>query len=345
MRKTSFSRFAPSLVLGVALAAGSPIGVAFAQQPSAVDVAQARELFNQGLRLREKGDSNGAVEKLKAAHALANTPITGLELGKTYELVGKLVEAREVLLSIGRLPVQSAETSRATAARAEGARLAEELRPRIPSLTVKISGAPPSAVTVSIDDAPIPSEALEARPVNPGAHDVSARAGSGSPVHASVDLKEGEARDVELTIAPAAPIAQSPQTPSPAPTTPEGPSSRSGGALSPVFFGGVGVAGAGLIVGAITGGLALGKASSANNACPNLTCPSEAAYNSTVKNVGSGRTLGDISTVSFIVAGVGAVVGVIGFIISPHDHEQTAAKNGSVGPSIGLGGPGLQGTF
>jgi hypothetical protein len=342
MRKTSFSRFGLALVLGVAFAAGSPIGVAFAQQPSAVDIAQARDLFNQGLRLREKGDANGAVEKLKAAHALANTPITGLELGKTYELVGKLVEAREVLLSIGRLPVQAAETSRATAARAEGARLAEELRPRIPSLTVRISGAPLSTVTVSIDDTPIPSEALEARPVNPGAHDVSARAGSGSPVHASVDLKEGEARDVALTIVPAAPLAQSPQTPSPAPTTPEGPSSGSGGGLSPVFIAGVGVAGAGLIAGAITGGIAMGKASSARNECgPSLMCPTAKDYS----DVTSGRTFGNVSTVSFIVAGVGAVVGVIGFIISPHDHEQSAAKSGAVGPSIGLGGPGLQGTF
>src|SRR5580658_3205648 len=157
MKRTSFSHLTPALFLGAVLVTGAPIGVAFAQQPSAVDVAQARDLFNQGLRLREKGDANGAVEKLKAAHALANTPITGLELGKTYELVGKLVEAREVLLSIGRLPVQPSETARSTAARIEAARLAEDLRPRIPTLTVKITGAPASAVTVSIDDAPIPS--------------------------------------------------------------------------------------------------------------------------------------------------------------------------------------------
>jgi hypothetical protein len=343
MRKTSFSRFTPALLLGVALAVGSPMGVALAQQPSAVDVAQARELFNQGLRLREKGDPNGALEKLKAAHALANTPITGLELGKTYELIAKLVEAREVLLSIGRLPVQPSETARSTAARTEGARLAEDLRPRIPTLTVRITGAPASAVTVSIDDAPIPSEGLEARPVNPGSHDVSARASSGNPVHASVEVKEGEARDVELKIAPASLAMQPPPTTSSlSPTTPESPSAGSGGGLSPVFFAGVGVAGAGLIAGAVTGGLAIGKASSAHSACnsTDLTCTA-AGYN----DVTSGRTLGNIATVSFIVAGVGAVVGVIGFIISPHNHEDSAAKGASVGPSIGLGGAGLQGTF
>jgi hypothetical protein len=338
MKRTSFSPLTPALLLGAALVAGAPIGVAFAQQPSPVDVAQARDLFNQGLHLREKGDANGAVEKLKAAHALANTPITGLELGKTYELVGKLVEAREVLLSIGRVPVQPSETARSTAARTEGARLAEELRPRIPTLTVKITGAPASMVTVSIDDSPIPSEALDARPVNPGAHDVSARAGSGSSVHASVDVKEGEARAVELKIAAATVAPQPLRTPSPSPATPEGPSSGAGGGLNPLFFVGVGVAGAGLIVGAVTGGLAMGKASSANSACNSvdLTC-TPAGYD----DVTSGRTLGNISTVSFIVAGVGAVVGVIGFIISPHGHEETA----SVGPSIGLGGNGLQGTF
>jgi hypothetical protein len=85
----------------------------------------------------------------------------------------------------------------------------------------------------------------------------------------------------------------------------------------------------------------MGKASSAKDACPNLSCPTSGAYD----DVTSGRTLGDISTVSFIVAGVGAVVGVVGFIISPHGREEHAARSEPVRPSIGLGGAGLQGTF
>lgn len=340
MRKTSFSLTCPSILFGLAVAMGAPGSVAFAQQPSAADVAQARELFNEGLRLRESGDTSGALEKLKVAHALGNTPITGLELAKTYELAGQLVEARETLLAIGRIAVKASETARSSAARSDAARRAEELRLRIPSLTVKIAGVTPSSVTVAIDQVSVPLEALEARPVNPGPHEVSATSTGGSVAHESIDLKEGESREVELTIKPVA-VAVQPtptRTPSQDPGTPEVPSAGQGG-FSPVFYAGLGLAGAGLIAGSVTGGLALGKASAARQNCIGLSC-NPTGYD----DVNSGRTLGTISTVGFIAAGVGVVVGVIGLVISPH-HDDAAAKGESISPLIGLGGNGIQGTF
>jgi hypothetical protein len=341
MKKTFSSLLIPSALLGVALAVGTPSGVALAQQPSAMDVAQARELFNQGLRLRDKGDANGAIEKLKAAHALANTPITGLELGRTYEQVGKLVEARETLLSIGRIAVQPTETPRASAGRVEGARMAEDLRARIPSLTVKVTGVPIATVAVSIDGASVPSEVLEApRPVNPGSHEVFARSTTGGTAQTTVDLKEGDAREVELKIAFVGPAVQASHSPSGAPGTPtESPPPQASKGLSPVFYAGASLAGAGLVVGGITGALALSKASSVRQGCPNDTC-SSAAYS----DLQSGRTLGNVSTVGFIAAGVGAVVGVIGFVLSPH-HDDSAPKTDSLGPTLGPGGAGIQGTF
>jgi hypothetical protein len=99
------------------------------------------------------------------------------------------------------MPAVSGETSRSAAARAESDTLADQLRGRIPSLRIRVTGVAPDSVGVTIDGAVIPTAALEApRFVNPGSHLVSARSVAGGAAETRVDLKEGEARDVELKI-------------------------------------------------------------------------------------------------------------------------------------------------
>jgi hypothetical protein len=194
----AFAILAYSTFIG-AVALGVP-SVAFAA-PTAVDMAQARELLNMGLAMRGKGDALGALEKLKAAYALVRTPITGLELGRTYLVLGRLVEARETFLSNSRIPERVEETAKSKAARSESDQLAEQLRVRIASLTVKIVGVPMDSVAVTIDGSSVPSEALAApRLVDPGTHTVSARSTSGGTAETTLNLKEGEERDVELRI-------------------------------------------------------------------------------------------------------------------------------------------------
>jgi hypothetical protein len=192
-------------------------GTAFGQARSAGNIAQARELLNQGEALRKKGDLSGAAEKLKAADALIHTPITAIELGRTYLALGKLVEARESFLSVARIPVTQEETARSAAARADSATLADQVRPRIPSLVIRVTGAPTDAVAVSVDGASIPTDALGApRLVNPGSHSIVAKSTAGGSAETTVDVKEGEARDVQLAIAPAPARAS---TTAPAPTS------------------------------------------------------------------------------------------------------------------------------
>src|SRR3954462_3241663 len=98
---TSFERHRLRLlaICTLMMASASP---AFAQR-SAADIETARQLYNQGVDMRDKGDLRGALEKLKAAHALGNTPITGVELCKTHAALAQPVEAREVCLGVGRI--------------------------------------------------------------------------------------------------------------------------------------------------------------------------------------------------------------------------------------------------
>jgi hypothetical protein len=337
MRRSTDCRFAAAFVAAAFVLLGNT-GAAMAQEASAADAAQARELYNEGRKLREGGDTTAAFEKLKAAHALVATPLTALELGRTYVLLGKLVEARDVLLSVERIPVVPQETARSANARAESAKLAAELGARIPRVSVRILDAEPSAVSVDVDGATVPpGEVTAPRPVDPGPHSILATSVSGK-AHATVDLKEGDAVVVELrTAAPNTPpsSAANPEV-APPPSSTNARVAKRG--WSPAVWTAFGVAGAGVVVGGITGGIALSKASAVTGACDGLHCPTTIDG-----DLRSGRTLGDISTVAFIVAGLGAAIGVVDLLLS---HQENPAKNPTgVGPWIRMDGAGIRGAF
>jgi len=299
--------------------------------PSAADLASARELYKEGKELRAAGDTKGALEKLKAAHALGQTPVTGVELGKTYIQVGQLVEAREVFLAVGRMQVQADETEKSETARAECAQLADELKPRIPSLTVKVNGVPSGVVPVmSVDGANVPAAAMfTQRRLNPGPHEVVVRAGDGPESRTSVDLKEGEDREISVGVA---------YVPPPPPPRPVQPHEET--RLNPLVFVGGGVAGAGLIVGGITGAIAISKGRSVSKECTGTVCPASAK-----SDVDSGRTMGTISTIAFVAAGVGVGVGIYGLLSPVRVTKSDAKASVRITPAFAPGWAGLDGSF
>src|SRR5688572_18180165 len=188
-----------SLALGFTVAPGSALG-----QRTAADIESARQLYNQGIELRDKGDMKGALEKFRAAHALGNTPLTGIELCRTHAALNQPVEAREVCLGVARIPPLAQETPRSQEARNEAGRIAEEQRPRIAALRLKITGVPAGREpTVTVDGVAVPAAALgEPRAVNPGTHVVTARVGTGAETRATLDAREGETKDLELAVQP-----------------------------------------------------------------------------------------------------------------------------------------------
>lgn len=160
-------------------------------------------------------------------------------------------------------------------------------------------------------------------------------------------MKEGETRTVELKIVFAGGSAAPPPTATPvAPATGGGLSQDTGAtpaqssSVRPALvYGGFGLAAAGVIAGSVTGVMALSKASSVKNACAGLDCP-----RSVDGDLSSGRTLGTVSTIAFIAAGVGAATGVIGLALHPHQ-ESAGATTAWVAPWVGPGGGGLAGAL
>ena len=147
----------PWCALAVLACAAVP-RVAMAQAPPG-DVSRARELFVQASELRDKGDLPGALEKFMAAHTLADNPVTTFEVARTYAALGRLVEARDAYASIARFPPQADETERATQARRDGAKAAEDLRARLPEQTTPSKEGESREVEPAVP--PAPAEARE----------------------------------------------------------------------------------------------------------------------------------------------------------------------------------------
>lgn len=277
--------------------------------PSAADVETARALYVEGLELRDKGDLDTSLSRFKAAHALAATPITSLELGRAHVLLGQLVEARDVLLLVERLPPSASESTKAQHARGEARTLAEQLRTRIPSLTITFEKKPARPPRVAIDGSTIPPEALGVpRKVNPGKHVVLAEAGS---VRTAVDvlLVEGETKNLVLKLD----VPPGDDTPPPLPP----PGTDTG--MGTWFYVGLAAAGMGVVAGSITGAVALSKASSLDKECSGTLCPRSAQ-----SDLDTSRAMGTISTISFVIAGAGVAVAIVSWLSKPAAPVRTA---------------------
>ncbi len=320
---SSKRRLVRSLVAISMLAASQ----SFAANPSAQDFATARELYKQGKELRAAGDLRGALEKLKAAHALGHTPITGIELARTEVQLGLLVEAREVCIGIARLPVESDETGRSAEARTDAAKLAEDLRPRLASLRIHVTSA--SAAIVAVDGEVVPNVALDsARMVNPGHHVVTAHTEGGAEVSSSVDLTEGQARGVDLA-PPAAPVVA-------LPPTNEGRKSSGVGGLT---IAGIAIASGGLVVGTIGGIVAMTSPVLTNSStCPNYQCPS-----TQWQALNDARSAALASTIGFSIAGAGIVILIVGLVT--HTSPKESMRGLRIVPDLAFDHVGVSGAF
>jgi hypothetical protein len=337
-----------------------------AAAPTATERETARGLMAEGRAARARGDLNAAMKAFAGADAVMHVPTTGFELAKAQAAAGLLVEARDTALRAARIEAAPGEPGPFRQARQGAIALETELGARIPSIRVSVKNIPPEGapLKVEVDDIQTPEELIE-QPirVNPGLHTVVAWAGT-VKVQREVEVAEKESRDVSIELPPQEKQDTAKEKPSGTttlrdekeatdqPGTADRPAGGSRG--SPVLtIAGFSVAGAGALAGLATGIASMSKTSGVKSSgvCQNggtLCNPSEDG------DIRSARTLATASDVSFVLAGAGGVVGVIGLFAvggSPSPSPQTsaeptaAATRPSVEPWIGLGALGLRGCF
>lgn len=336
-----------SSVVALAIVAAAP--AAFAQ--SDADRATARQLGQDGEQALAAKDYKRAEDDFRRADSLIHAPTLLLGLARALAGESKYVEAQEAYQRIIREGVApgapDAFKKALEAAKAE----VGDVEPKIGGVTISVKaagGGDVPNVKVTIDDAPVSAAALGVKRVaNPGTHVVKASADGFKAATLNVTVPVGGAVDAPLTLekdlsAPATPATE----PSPAtnaataqPVAPEqtaAATSSGGGSILPWIAFGVG--GVGLGLGAVTGILAIGKHSDLSKACNPNCGPDQQS------NLDSYHTLGTLSTVGFIVGGVGAAAGVTLLLLQPKASEASPAAP-SASLVLGPGSIGAAGSF
>ena len=309
------------LVASLPLAAMTFAPAAFAQDAASQDIAQARQLGQQAQAAFEAGNFAESEKLWTAAVKLyALAPTLTLGLARTQAKLGHVVAAQEnynkIIREWGNNPnPPPAFKDALEAAKAEVGAVST----KVASVTLTVEG--PTNPVVTIDGATVPAAALGLkRPVDPGAHKVSATAEGYSAASTDFTVAEGGAATATLKMEKLPAGAEGAGAAGGGSTDP-GADKKSNTTLALVAFG---VGGAGLVVGSITGLLALGKSGDLKDACgPNKnTCPAASQ-----SDIDSYKTMGTISTVGFIVAGVGGAAGLILLLTSPK--TSTGSAGGS----------------
>ena len=312
------------------------VGVFAAPPAGGTDPATAREQLKIGYQLAQDNKCAEAIPHLAESLKLDPRAITLINLADCEEKTGKLADAA-VHWADARARAQAEGQKQIED---EAAARAGSLDAKIPRLTINLAKTAPPDAIVERDGVALGAPSLGvALPMDPGAHAITVKSKGHADAKQDVTLKEGDKQTIEVDAGPVS----GPATPPP--VGPPVEEKKSG--MSPLVPIGFGVGLAGLAVGTITGIMALGKGSDADSACPELDGKRRCNSKDALDSAESGKTLGTVSTIGFIVGGVGVGVGIVGLIIggSKSEKVELAAKakklDFAVGPSSFL----LKGTF
>lgn len=328
--------------LSALLAALSLLPAAAWAGPSDADRATARTLANEAQEALDRGDFKTAADRFARADALYHAPTLLIGLAHAEIGMGRLVSAAEVYNRIINEGVPPRSPQPFVKAVEDATRESEALDARIPRVIITVRGSDDAAVT--LDGTPVPRAALGVkRPTDPGQHEVRATAPGLVATPVTFTLGEGVTRPVTLNLTP--PVA-------PAPERQPGVTQETVGVVT------AGVGGAGLLIGGITGIIALNQHQTLDAGCDLATrrCPPEQK-----DTLDSFHRVTTVSTVGFVVGGAALAAGVVLILTSSpkpraapaavgaRPGRQTRAASAwaqpSIKPQLGAGYIGVEGTF
>jgi pentatricopeptide repeat protein len=324
------------LVLVAAMSLGP--AAAWADEPTAADRATARELAQQGQDALDARKFDLAVDRFTRANDLVHAPTLLLGLAHAYAGLGKLVEAHEMYSRIVHEGVQPNAPRAFQKAFDDAKKEIDAIAPRLAWITINVTG--PANPEATIDAISVPSAALGVRrAVNPGSHEVRASGEGFQAVKRTIQVAEGASVSVSLELEPLGsgaplPVASATPVTPPAAAVAEPSSSNSQQSLAYVLLG---VGGAGLAAGTVTGVMAIQKHSKLVDNCPGGQCGTD---QTSLHN--SYKTLGLVSDISFAVGVVGVGSGLYFLLRKP---SSNAPAQTGVHPYVGVASAGVTGTF
>jgi hypothetical protein len=314
----------------------------------------ARDLANEAKRDFDAGRFEAAGRKFQRAYEIAKVPTLAIWAARALVKRGQLVSGSELYRQAIRLApndlwVGQAQQQAQTSARKE----LDELQVRIPRLRIRVEGAAANDVEIAIDGVKIANALFEIEmPTDPGRRSIVGKRGP-EVVAQTIDLAEGDHNQAVLKFTAGTPASTPASAPSVAsgaavteaphdgplaivtPPSTETESGVSGGGGQRTWgWIAVGVGAAGLLTGAVTGIVVLSN-SGLRNDCHNDTCDASKS-----DKVNTYNLMRNLSTAGFIVAGVGATVGVTLLLWTPkHRAEPRVALQ------LAPGSAGITGAF
>ena len=337
-------RSARSVLASLGLAAALLVASAPASAATPAEKQEAKQLVSTGQMAMKNQRFAEAVTAFERADALDPSPANKVEIGRAYMAQGKLVAASKALHA-AQDSAKGVPAARKAADQAK--KLLDELEPKIPWIQLVVNGPTKPAKTF-IDGQEV--DATAELPYDPGEHVIAAEAEGFAREEQRVSLVEGAHAKLTLEMKKDAnaPVADA-----------GGSSGGSGkGSVIPAVIG-FGVGAVGLALGTAFGVMAFGEKGKADDAkagyskcikradCSPRTA---AAYKTDFDTaLDTSKTDGTISTVGFIVGGVGVAAGVTFLFWRPFGGGAAAADKPAsavtVTPTFGVGRVGLAGTF
>lgn len=306
--------------------------------PTVAERETARSLMEEGDHLSAQGDTQGALAKYQAAHAIMHVPTTGLDLARTHEKLGQLVEARAVAIEIVNMPLAAEEPAVFSEAREAASELAEQLKERVPTITVSVTPAD-SDYTVTIDDTRLPRQARDiAFRTNPGTHTVSVELPGSPPQERLVSLVEGQATTVPFTFAPRTRATLQPAEPRSTQHNPHADEDPARGGRTRSIIG-FSLGGAALLGGAAAGVISILQVNDLKGRCPDNRCSPEDR-----DELQTANTLANVANIAVPIGVIGLAWGLYELLTLP----STEAKPTAAAPlrlELTTSGAALSGKF
>ena len=332
------SRIVSSRTALVALALSLSSATALAQ--GAPRQASAQAVFEDAKKLMAKKDYAAACPKFADSQQLDPAPGTQFNLADCYEKAGQTASAWATFKSAAASYKAHNRPDWETKARDRAAALESKLSKLI--INVGQAGTVPGLEVLRDGAVVVASERGSPIPVDPGAHTIEANAPGKTKWTKSVTVAaNGDQQSVTLpalendpSATPLVPPVAAKPTPASGPETPQ---KQAGSGQKTIGMVLIGVGGAGVIVGSITGLMAIGKNKTSTNACPSDgACTNREAIDANK----SASTLGTVSTIGFIVGGVALAAGGVLFVTAPKTEARTMARI-RIAPTAGPGSLGM----
>lgn len=205
------------VLAGLAFAASSPAGLAFAQTLPSAD--EARVHFDHAVTRFEAGDHQGALAEFQRAYDLSGRTSVLYNLGATYQALRDFPHAIEALRRY-----VDATVGRTTPERRQALRAIAQMEPLVARLQVLRE---PEHTTVLLDGRPLEHDRTL---VAPGTHVLAASAAGFEPWRSEIVVAPREVQEVRIALVPVppepslvAPASLPAATPTIAPSTPPAP--------------------------------------------------------------------------------------------------------------------------